>query len=247
MHPLIAASLSTQLARPHRRLHSRRHPTPGHRRTRPRSSPPSSSSARARGPTRRAPVRFGALDGNRSAGAAPGRAAPHHEVLVAEVDGSIEAALALDGGLAVSDPFRPSAPDAKLLAIRARQLGGDATARAAAPPRRAAPPHVVTSPGGAAARPVRPARPPDGRVARAADRAAAPQRRPLRRPVHAPHRVDRRADGARLRPRRRSGTVFTAPPDVLRGGESSSFLEPFVGPQLDPASSTAPSTCASAS
>ena len=50
-------------------------------------------------------------------------------MLVAEVDGSIEAALALDGGLAVADPFRPSALDLQLLSIRARQLGGDAPRR----------------------------------------------------------------------------------------------------------------------
>ena len=68
------------------------------------------------------------------------------------------------------------------------------------------------------------------RVDRAADRAAAPRAGALRRAVHAPHRVVGRADGARLRPGRRSSAVFAAPPDVLRGGESSSFLEPFVGP-----------------
>ena len=28
--------------------------------------------------------------------------------------------------------------------------------------------------------------------------------------------------------------VYRAPPDVLEGGDSSAFLEPFVGPQLDP-------------
>ena len=28
--------------------------------------------------------------------------------------------------------------------------------------------------------------------------------------------------------------IYAAPPDVLQGGDSSAFLEPFVGPQLDP-------------
>ncbi len=46
-------------------------------------------------------------------------------VLVAEVDGALEAALALDGGLAVADPFRPTAPNEQLLELRARQLGGE--------------------------------------------------------------------------------------------------------------------------
>ena len=38
----------------------------------------------------------------------------------------LEAALALNDGLAVADPFRPSAVNAELLALRARQLGGAA-------------------------------------------------------------------------------------------------------------------------
>jgi len=77
----------------------------------------------------RALVRLAALDGARHAGESLARAAREHEVLVAEVDGSIEAAVALDGGLSVADPFRPSGPHARLLALRARQLGGDASAR----------------------------------------------------------------------------------------------------------------------
>jgi hypothetical protein len=76
MHPLIAASLSTQLAA------GRRSAARSHRRAEARGTP------------------------------------------VADVgDGSLEAARALDGGLAVADPFRPSALHAKLLALRARQLG----------------------------------------------------------------------------------------------------------------------------
>jgi hypothetical protein len=74
-------------------------------------------------------VRLGALDGDRQAGELLARAADEHAVLVAEVGGSLEAAVALDGGLALADPFRPSAPHARLLALRARQLGGDAPRR----------------------------------------------------------------------------------------------------------------------
>ena len=44
-------------------------------------------------------------------------------MLIAEVDGRLEAALALNDGRAIADPFRPSAVHAELLALRARQLG----------------------------------------------------------------------------------------------------------------------------
>ena len=126
MHPLIAASLSTQLVAPARRLAAPAS-APGHHPGHARSRRPPSSSSAAPGPPTAPPSSAWARS---TATAPPGellaRAAEQHEVLVAEVDGSIEAALALDGGLAVADPFRPSAPDAKLLALRARQLGGDA-------------------------------------------------------------------------------------------------------------------------
>jgi hypothetical protein len=72
-------------------------------------------------------VRLGALDGDRRAGERLAHVAD--TVLVAEVDGTLEAALAVDGGLAIADPFRPSALHAQLLAVRARQLGGDAPHR----------------------------------------------------------------------------------------------------------------------
>ena len=130
MHPLIAASLSTQL-----RAHRRRPFTPsrgdarGTRRKRTyrgradvviRAATPADGAAL---------VRLGSLDGNRAAGELLADAAADHAVLVAEVDGSVEAALALDGGLAVADPFRPSALDLQLLSVRARQLGGDVPRR----------------------------------------------------------------------------------------------------------------------
>jgi hypothetical protein len=130
MHPLIAAALSTQLAqpaaRPRRRAASRGTPQ------RPGRIADASGDVVIRIATpadASALVRLGALDGNRSAGELLATAAADHAVLVAEVDGSLEAALALAGGLAVADPFRPSALDLQLLAMRARQLGGDAPRR----------------------------------------------------------------------------------------------------------------------
>ena len=132
MHPFIAAGLSAQLstertavARSHRRAETRGTPAPAD----------SGQVVIRRATAADAPalVRLGVLDGNRRAGetlaeeAADGDAV--HGVLVAEVDGSLEAALALDGGLAVADPFRPSALDVQLLSLRARQLGADAPRR----------------------------------------------------------------------------------------------------------------------
>ena len=132
MHPLLAAAVSTQLqrtaaARGPRRTASRRTPE------RPRMAAADAADdvvIRAATPGDSAAlVRLGALDGNRSAGQLLADAAADHAVLVAEVDGSVEAALALDGGLSVADPFRHSAPDLQLLSMRARQLVGDAPRR----------------------------------------------------------------------------------------------------------------------
>jgi hypothetical protein len=47
------------------------------------------------------------------------RPAPTGDVLVAEVGGAVRAALPLDGGPAVADPFSPSRPLVALLALRA--------------------------------------------------------------------------------------------------------------------------------
>jgi hypothetical protein len=69
--------------------------------------------------------RLGALDGNRRGGELLGDLAQAHGVLVAELDGTIVAARALDGAVAVADPFRPSALHAQLLGLRARQIAGD--------------------------------------------------------------------------------------------------------------------------
>ena len=43
------------------------------------------------------------------------------EVLVAEVSGEVRAALPVDGGRAVADPFRPTAELVDLLAVAARR------------------------------------------------------------------------------------------------------------------------------
>jgi len=72
---------------------------------------------------------LGVLDGDDRAGVLLAGAAGRHAVLVAELDGTLEAARDLDSGLAVADPFRPSARHAELLALRARQLNGDAARR----------------------------------------------------------------------------------------------------------------------
>ena len=48
--------------------------------------------------------------------------APQGAVLLAVVDGDLWAALGLHDGRLVADPFRPSAPAAELLRVRARQL-----------------------------------------------------------------------------------------------------------------------------
>jgi hypothetical protein len=128
MHPLLAAAVYTQLTRPHTAR--------PHRPTDTRGTPekahiePADVVIRTASPADAASlVRLGALDSNRSAGQLLADAAADHAVLVAEVDGSIKAALALDGGLSIADPFRPTALDLQLLAIRARQLGGDVPRR----------------------------------------------------------------------------------------------------------------------
>jgi len=61
---------------------------------------------------------------------------PGGDVLVAEVEGEVRAALPVRGGAAVADPFRPTAALVELLALHAEQLR-DARPRAAARPRHA--------------------------------------------------------------------------------------------------------------
>jgi hypothetical protein len=71
-------------------------------------------------------ARLAALDSAHHAGRVLAASADEHTVLVAEVDGELEAALAVEDGVSVANPFRPSAAHRQLLALRARQLGGDA-------------------------------------------------------------------------------------------------------------------------
>jgi len=127
MHPLLAAGLANTLSRD--RVDAAR----SRRTAKVAKHTAADASASAdvvirRATTADAPalVRLGELDGDRRAGALLARHAADHEVLIAEVDGRLEAALALNDGLAVADPFRPSAVNAELLALRARQLGGPA-------------------------------------------------------------------------------------------------------------------------
>lgn len=56
------------------------------------------------------------------------------DLLVAEVDGELRAALPVVGGSAIADPFAPTAPLVTLLVLRARQLA-EAGAVQAAPAR----------------------------------------------------------------------------------------------------------------
>ena len=122
MHPLLAASLATNLS-------TDRVGASASRRAAKRADADAGTPApgevvirRARVDDGPALVRLGTLDGDGRAGELLAHAACTRAVLVAEVDGTLEAALAVDGGLSVADPFRPSAPHAELLAIRARQL-----------------------------------------------------------------------------------------------------------------------------
>ncbi len=135
MHPLIAAAVSTQLQRTAIARQPRRAASRGTPERAPRTVSADAADdivIRAATPADSAAlVRLGALDGNRSTGQLLADAAAEHAVLVAEVDGSVEAALALDGGLAIADPFRATALDLQLLAIRARQLGGHVPRRGA--------------------------------------------------------------------------------------------------------------------
>ena len=54
---------------------------------------------------------------------------PTGEVLLAEMDGELWAALSVDTGAAVADPFRPSGDLVDLLRFRAERLNGDVRGR----------------------------------------------------------------------------------------------------------------------
>ena len=73
-------------------------------------SPSSVVMRAARGSDGDALARLAALDSKR---------APRGEVLVAEVDGAIHAAIGLDDGLVIANPFHPTAGLVALLELRA--------------------------------------------------------------------------------------------------------------------------------
>jgi hypothetical protein len=52
-------------------------------------------------------------------------AVPAGRVVLGEVEGVLWAAVAVDGGAVVADPFRPTAEVVEVLRERARQLGAD--------------------------------------------------------------------------------------------------------------------------
>ena len=54
---------------------------------------------------------------------------PQGDVLLAEVDGRLVAALPLEGGRAIADPFTPTQEIVELLVLRAATLGGDSHGR----------------------------------------------------------------------------------------------------------------------
>jgi hypothetical protein len=127
MHPLLAASLANSLSRDRVGAARSRRAAKAAKVAKVAAADASAAAEvvirRATAADAPALARLGALNGDRRAGEALARHAAAHEVLVAEVDGALEAALAVDDGLAVADPFRPSAVHAELLALRARQLG----------------------------------------------------------------------------------------------------------------------------
>ena len=63
------------------------------------------------------------IDGIRRLAQLDSKHAPKGPVLVAEVAGEVVAALPLDGGPALADPFKPTASIVDLLKLRASQLG----------------------------------------------------------------------------------------------------------------------------
>lgn len=69
------------------------------------------------------------IDGIRRLAALDEKPVPAGAVLVAEVRGELVAALPLDGGPALADPFKPTADIAALLRLRARQSRRSSGAR----------------------------------------------------------------------------------------------------------------------
>ena len=127
MHPLLAAGFANSVSRDRVAVARSRRLA---RAAKPAAADPSAAVdvviRRATRADAAALARLGALDSDRRTGELLARDDAKHDVLVAEVGGTIEAALSVGDGLAVADPFRPSAVNAELLALRARQLGGAA-------------------------------------------------------------------------------------------------------------------------
>ncbi len=76
-------------------------------------------------PTTRVTLRYGAAadsEGLRRLAQLDGAVPPRNPVLIAEVDGRLRAALPLDGGAPIADPFHRGAELVELLRIRAGQL-----------------------------------------------------------------------------------------------------------------------------
>lgn len=71
------------------------------------------------------PANPGDGDAVRLLAALEGAQMPRGEVLVAEARGEVVAALALDGGPALADPFRPTKHVVAMLELRARQVRAD--------------------------------------------------------------------------------------------------------------------------
>ena len=231
MHPLLAASLANSLSSDRVGAARSRRTAKAAQARRARAIPrPARSSSGARAPpTPRRSSASARSTATTDAGALLARHAAEHDVLVAEVDGRLEAALAVDDGLAVADPFRPSAVNAELLALRARQLGGVAArdghrSRLACCTRTRRNVRAVLPPGPSTPSAVQTwewlARP-TTLLRRCAARYGEPFT--LRTAwTDAPMVVV--SDPAAVR------AVFTAPVDVAIAGASSTFLEPFVGP-----------------
>ena len=123
MHPLLAASLINSVSNDRARAPKRRRSA----KVAPAATAPPEPSEvvirRASATDAPALVRLAALDSDHHAGRLLAEAADEGVVIVAEVDGEIQAARVVDDGVSVANPFRPSAPHRQLLALRASQLG----------------------------------------------------------------------------------------------------------------------------
>ena len=130
MHPLLAASLINSFsnervagAKSRRSAKAAKAAGPGD------AEPNEVIIRRASATDAPALVRLAALDSDLHAGRLLAEAADEGVVIVAEVDGELQAARVVDDGVSVANPFRPSAPQRQLLALRASQLGGAAPQR----------------------------------------------------------------------------------------------------------------------